>query len=124
MAELATLQGVNLFSVNLTAAAVARGLRLVQDSSNTYSAAGSTVRGDAVAAVAGAASATIAAIPLQSSGIIPVIASGAVTAGDLIYSAASGKVGTSSSSTVLLGKAVTAASGDGVLFEVLLTNPA
>ncbi len=125
MAELACLVGVDLLSVNLTAVAVVRGARLTLDSSGTCAASAIGVRGDYVAAGAGAASATIAAVPLQSSGIVPMLASELIALGGAVYSAASGKVSTTSGGgAVYLGKANTAASGDGVLFEVLLGNPA
>lgn len=125
MAELAALTGATLFSVNLTAVAVARGVRLTLDSSGTCAASAIGVRGDYVAATAGALSATIAAVPLQLGCIVPMLASELIAVGGVVYSAASGKVSTTSGGgAVLLGKANTAASGDGVLFEVLLENPA
>jgi Uncharacterized conserved protein (DUF2190) len=125
MAELASLVGATLHSVNLTAVAVVRGARLTLDASGTCAASAIGVRGDYVASSAGAASATIAAVPLQLGCIVPMLASEAIAVGDDVLSAASGKVSTTTGGgAVLLGKAVTAASGDGVLFEVLLGNPA
>ena len=125
MAELAASTGATQFSVNLTAASVSRGARLTLDSSGTCAASAIGVRGDYVAATAGAASATISATPLQLGAIVPMIASEAIAVGDTIYSAASGKVSkTSGGGAVIVGKANTAASGDGVLFEVLLETPA
>ena len=125
MAELAASTGATQFSVNLTAASVSRGARLTLDSSGTCAASAIGVRGDYVAATAGAASATIAAVPLQLGAIVPMIASEAIAVGGVVYSAASGKVSTTSGGgAIYIGKANTAASGDGVLFEVLLGNPA
>lgn len=49
------------------------------------------------------------------------VANGAITAGDLVYAAASGKVG--SSGTVLIGEALETASGDGAVIEVLRGSP-
>jgi len=123
---LSVLVNAPLISQNATAAAIARGIRVTLDSSQVVSAAASTVRGDFVAATAVAASGTGAFVPLQAGAIVPVVTDGvsAVAVNDTIYSAASGKVGKVSTGTVILGKAVTAcASTDGVLFEVLLTNP-
>jgi len=64
MAELAALVGANLLPVNLTAVAVARGIRVTLDSSGTCAASAISVRGDYVTAAPGAASATVAAVPL------------------------------------------------------------
>lgn len=123
MAELAAYTGANLFTATATAVAIARGIRVALDSTSAVAAAASTVRGDYVASQAVAASGTAAFFPIQPGGIIPMLADGAIVVGDTIYSAASGKVGKTSTSTVLMGKANTAASGDGVLFEVLVNNP-
>lgn len=49
------------------------------------------------------------------------VANGAITAGDLVYAAAAGKVG--SSGTVLIGEALETASGDGAVIEVLRGSP-
>lgn len=123
---LSVLVNAPLVSQNNTAAAIARGIRVTLDSSQVVSAAASTVRGDFVAATALAASSTGAFVPLQMGSIVPMVTDGvsAFAVNDTVYSAASGKVGKVSTSTVILGKAMTAAaSTDGVLFEVLLTNP-
>lgn len=120
MAELAAASGSQLFTVIATAVAISRGARVTLDSSGTVSASAISVRGDYVAAGAIAASGTSAAYDINNSGIIPVIASEAIAVGDLCYSAASGKVSkTSGGGAVIMGKANTAASGDGVLFELI-----
>lgn len=125
MAELAALVGATLLSVNLSAVAVARGIRVTLASTGLCAASAISERGDYVTVAAGAASATVAAVPLQLGCIVPMTASEAITLGDPIYSAATGLVSkTSGGGAVLLGKANTAASGTGVLFEVLLENPA
>lgn len=125
MAELAAYTNAPLFTVIPTAVAVARGARLTLDSSGTVAASAIGVRGDFVSSQAAAASAPLAAFSLQTGSIVPMIASEAIAVGGVVYSAATGKVSTTSGGgAVLLGKANTAASGDGVLFEVLLENPA
>lgn len=125
MAELAAYTNAPLFTVIPTAVAVARGARVTVDSSRTVAASDIGVRGDFVAMVAAAASQPFAAASLQTGSIVPMLASEAIAVGDDVYSAASGKVSTTSGGgAVLLGKAMTAASGDGILFEVLLENPA
>jgi hypothetical protein len=123
MAELAASSNAVQLTVVATAVAVARGARLALNSSGTVAAAASTVRGDFVASQAAAASGTLSAFQIQAGGIIPCIAAEAIAVGDTVYSAASGKVALSSSSTVLIGKANQAASADGVIFEVLVNNP-
>lgn len=121
---LATLAGATLLSVNLSAVAVVRGARLTLASTSLCAASAIGVRGDYVAVQAGAASETIAAVPLQLGCVVPMLASEAIAVGDAVYSAAAGKVSKTSGGAILLGKAVQAASGDGILFEVLLGNPA
>lgn len=125
MAELAAYTNAPLFTVIPTAVAVARGIRVTLDSSGTVAASAIGVRGDFVASQDAAASEPFAAFALQNGQIIPMVANEAIAVGDDVYSAASGKVSTTSGGgAVLLGKANTAASGDGILFEVLTANPA
>lgn len=125
MAELAAYTNAPGFTIHLTAASVARGLRLTMDSSNTYSASAIGVRGDMVASQAGAASEYIDGFSTQVGSIVPMIANEAIAVGGAVYSAAVGKVSTTSGGgAIYLGKANTAASGDNILFEVLLQNPA
>lgn len=123
MAELAAYTGANLFTATATSTAIARGIRVSLASTGLVAAAASTVRGDYVASQAVAASGVAAFFPIQPGGIVPMVGDGALAVGDTIYSAASGKVGATSTSTVIIGKANTACSGDGVLFEVLINNP-
>lgn len=122
MAELAANTASEIFSVNLTAVAVARGIRLTLDSSGTCAASAIGVRGDYMSAQAGAASQTgVGAFSMQKSGIINATASEAIAVGDLCYSAANGLVSKSSGGgAVIVGKANTAASGSGVLFELIV----
>lgn len=125
---LSVLVNAPLISANATAVAIARGTRVTMDSSQVVSAAASTVRGDFIAAQAVAASGTGAFVPLQSGSVVPVLAAlnVAFAVGDTVYSAASGLVGSTSTSTVVIGKAVTAAASSASvspLFEVLLNSP-
>lgn len=121
MAELAAYANSPLFTVIPTAVAVARGARVTLDSSGTVAASAIGVRGDYIASQAAAASQPFAAFSMQEAGIVPAIASEAIAVGDLCYSAASGKVSKSSGGgAVIVGKANTAASGDGILFELIV----
>jgi len=123
MAELAPYAGANLLSFNSTNAAIARGARVVLDSSQTVSAAGATVRGEGVAMYAGAALAPLAVGVFQSGGVLPCIGDAAIAINTAVYSAASGKVSATSTNAVLIGKAFTACTADGTLFSVLIENP-
>lgn len=123
MAELAAYTGANLFTQNASAVAISRGIRVSLASTGLVAAAASTVRGDFVASQAVAASGTAAFFAIQPGGIVPMVAAEAIAIGDTVYSAASGKVALTSTSTVIMGKANTAASGDGILFEVIVNNP-
>jgi len=123
MAELAAYTNAPLFTATASAVAQVRGIRVALASTGLVAAAASTVRGDLVASQAVAASGVAAYFSLQPGGVVPMVADGAIAVGDTVYSAASGKVGLTSTSTVIIGKANTAASGDGVLFEVLVNNP-
>lgn len=125
MAELAAYTNAPLFTGQATAASQARGLRVTLDSSSTLSASAIGVRGDFIASQAVAASEFAAYFGMQPGGIVPLIASEAIAVGGAVYSAASGKASTTSGGgAIYLGKANTAASGDGVLFECILQNPA
>lgn len=125
MAELAAYTNAPTFTVIPTAVAIVRGARVTLDSSGTVAVSAIGVRGDYAVAVAAAASQPVSAFSLQTGSIIPMVASEAIAIGDDVFSAAIGKVSTTSGGgAVLLGKANTAASGDNILFEVLLQNPA
>lgn len=125
MAELAADTNAVGFSVNTTSVAVVRGVRVILDSTRTVSVADHTVRGDFVTKTAIPASSTGLATPMQGAAIVSALANGACAVNDPAYAADSGKFSNSSaSSAVLVGKWVLATSGDGVLGEVLLENPA
>lgn len=123
MAELAAYTNAPLFTTTATAVAQARGVRVALNSSGLTAVADATVRGDFCTSQAIAASGVGAAFSLQAGQIIPALASEAVAVGDSAYSAASGKFSKTSTNAVLIGKWVLAASGDGVLGEVLVENP-
>lgn len=125
MAELAANTNSPAFTVIPSAVAVARGIRVTLASTGLVAASAISERGDFVSAVAAAVSEPFAAYSLQAGSIVPMTASEAIAIADPIYSAATGLVSkTSGGGAVLLGKAVSAASGTGILFEVLLENPA
>lgn len=120
MADIATYTGVTPIAKTLTNAACARGLRVALDSSGTISAAAIGVRGDYVTMQDGVANQVIEVTPAGTPAKVPAVASEAVAVGDTAYSAAAGKFSKTSTSAVLMGKWVMAASGDGVLGEVQL----
>ena len=109
-------------SVTVTAVAVSRGARLTLASTGTAAASAATVRGDYVALQDIPASGIGLVAPIESGGSVPLIPDGAIAIGDAVYSAASGKVSTTSTNAVLIGKAVQASSGDGVLFAAELKS--
>lgn len=121
MANPASYEAAAPRTINLTAAAVSRGVRVALNGSGLCAAAAVGVRGDFVTAQAGAASESIAAFGTQS-GRVPALASEAVAVGDTAYSAASGKFSKTSTNAVLMGVWTLAASGDGVLGEVELQS--
>lgn len=96
-------------TVKATNAAIARGLRLSLDSSGTVSAAAIGVRGDYVALIDIAANTYGLAAPTAAGGSLPVLFSGTANVGDLVYSAATGLVSTTSTNAVLMGRAKQAA---------------
>ncbi len=129
MAELAAATNAPLFTFKNSTVALVRGVRLTFDSTGACVAAASTVRGDYIAATAVAASTATqdvfgAGYSAQVAGVVPALAAEACSVGDAAYSDASGKWGKTSASHVLMGKWVTAASGDNVLGEVLVETVA
>lgn len=120
MAEMATYIGVTPISATLTAVAVARGVRLVRDGSGTFAVADATIRGDVVTLREGVASETIPVSPAGTPAKVPALASEAATVGALAYAAAAGKFSVTSTNAAVMGRWTLAASGDGVLGEVML----
>lgn len=102
------------FSVSSLSAA--KGLRLVL-SAGVLVAAGATSLALGVAEFKILSTDESAVLRMRTSGSIPMIANGAITAGANVYAAASGKVG--STGAIIEGVALTAASADGDLIEVL-----
>jgi hypothetical protein len=60
-----------------------------------------------------------AVILRNKQGTIPMVANGAIAAGGAVFTAASGKVGVSTSTGFLIGTALEAAAADGDIIEVL-----
>lgn len=124
MAELAALTGATLISKNASAVDIVRGVRVALNSSGLVAVADITVRGDYVSATAVTASTAGAFVAMQQGAIVPALASEAAAIGDPAYGAASGKFSkTSGGGAVLCGVWCLAASGNGVLGEVQLSNP-
>jgi len=98
-------------------AAIAQYLR-VKYASSVLATASSTEQEVGTMEVASFASGDVVSVRLRTAqGTCKMVASEAITACAPIYAAASGKV--ASSGTVLIGYAITAASGDGSVIEVL-----
>lgn len=120
MAEIATYINATPRTILLTAAAVARGLRVIRSSTGACAVADATARGDYM---------TLDDIPASSYGRgqsmsgpaeVPAVASEAVVVGDLAYAAAAGKTSKTSTNAALVGRWTQAASADGVLGTVQL----
>jgi hypothetical protein len=122
MPELCTTIGD--FAVSFTATAgvtPARGARLLIASDGTY---GLAPIGDAgcgfnqytVSAAGGSGTYK----PNNANGTQVGIASEAIAVGDDVFSAANGKCSTTAAGAVFLGRAKQAATGDGVLFELII----
>src|SRR6266446_4898129 len=124
MAEMAANIGVVPRTITAGAAAIARGLRTVLNASGTHDLAGATVRGDFVSAVDMGIGEVAIAYPTAGGGLVPAVASVAVSVGDSAYSAANGRFTNVSTGAAYLGKWMLAASGAGVLGEVELESVA
>lgn len=97
-------------TVTATNVALARGVRvLINANTGLVSVANATLRGSYVTAQAIAASGVGVAYPIQTGSHYPILVSENVAIGDALYSAADGKVSKTSTNTVLLGVALTAA---------------
>lgn len=125
MATQATYAGIIPRTQIPTAVALVIGVRVTVDSSGTVALSAIGVRGDFTTLVAAAASEPVNVASMQGGGRVPALASEATTVGAAAYSAASGKYSASSGGgAILVGKWVEAASGDGILGAVELSNPA
>jgi hypothetical protein len=98
---------------------IPRGSRVVLQSNTYVALAAIGVRGDYITTEDIAAGTQGLAAPINCGGSVAVIAATSSNVADLIYSAASGKAGTTSTSAVLLGKALQAfASGSLAIVEL------
>lgn len=125
MAEIMTVIGDFSITVTATAAVTpSRGARLKIASDGTYGLApiGEIGQGFAVATFASAGGRGTM-FPVNKQGTVVAIASEAIAVGDDVYSAADGKCSTTATNAVFIGRAKSAASGDGVLFELIVGGP-
>lgn len=114
-----------LVTATTTAVDVALAIRVTLNSDGLVAASDIGVRGDYMTIQSIPASTAGEVASLQAGIYVPATASEACAVGDVAYSAASGKVSKSTGGgAVLLGKWTVAASGDGVIGQVLLGNPA
>lgn len=91
----------------------------VKLSSGTLTTAGITDREIGVLTDRAEASVHTNVLLRTAAGTTPMVASAAITAGALVYTAASGKIGNSASTAYLVGIALEAATADGDIIEVL-----
>lgn len=124
MPDPSTYIGVEPVTIKATAVAQARGIRVTLNSSGETAKSAIGVRGDYVTMQAIGASEVGLATFTSGGGVVPALASEAVAVGDLAYSAADGKFSKTASGAVLMGRWTQAASGDGVLGQVLLNSAA
>lgn len=124
MADLSSDLAIAPLTIKATSAAQARGVRVTLASTGDTAVTDATTRGDYVTLQAIAASDYGAAASLGGGGKVPALASEAVAIGDPAYAAASGKFSKTSTNAAYLGRWTQAASGDGVLGQVLLESVA
>lgn len=118
MAELASEHGLSPITVQLTAAAVARGLRLSLQANGLCSVADNTVRGDFI---------TLQDIPASGFGLAQPMASGAVAAlsseacavGDAAYATTGGKTSKTSTGAAVVGRHTQASNNTLGIVELL-----
>lgn len=116
--SLGILEGPN-WTATATAVAIAAYLRVALDANGLVAAAAIGVAGVGITKQAFAASGTGLVRLLNAPGTQIATASEAIVVGDLVYSAAGGKVSKTAAGAILLGVATSAASGDGVLFTFI-----
>lgn len=104
----------------IAAAATAKGLRVKYDSNGELAIAGDENFVGVATAPVLAADDPIAFKHKLAPGTQILVAGGAIAAGDAITTAASGKTVTGTLGAVDFGQAVTAAGGDGDLFEAIV----
>lgn len=104
-----------------TASAIAQYLRVKLESDGDIAIAGLTDQGHGVATRAAFAAGETIDVRLNSApGTTKMVASAAIAAGAIVYSAASGKVGASASTAYPVGIALTAATADNDVIEVMV----
>lgn len=103
------------------AEAISQYQRIKLNTASQWAVAGAGAAGKAegVASKTVAQGELLASIPLIPGTIVPMIASETLTAGELVYGAAAGKID-DLNTNCLEGKVVRAASGDGAVVEVLV----
>lgn len=121
MADLCTYMGETPVSITLTAASVARGLRVTRNSSGLCAVQDATARGDYVTLRDGAASEVVIGVPSGTPAKVPALTTVAVNVGDLAYSATGGQFTNVSTSAVLMGRFTQATSGAGLAEVELFT---
>lgn len=67
-----------------------------------------------------AASGAVVPVRLAAAGTVKLTASEAIVVGDRLYKAASGKVSKTATGSVAVGRALSAATGDGSIFEAVI----
>lgn len=103
----------------IAAAALTRYQRIHVDTNGQWAVSGVTTKADAVAADDYASGAPALGIPLIPGTVVKMIASEALTIGEKVYGAASGKLD-DVTTNCLEGKALAAASGDGSIIPVMV----
>lgn len=122
MAEATSYIGVTPRTAILTNAAVGRGLRITRDSTGSCAVAPAATKGEYVTMVDGDALKPVMVQAMGNGGKVPAVASEACAVGDQAYAAANGKFSKTSTNAALCGRWTLAASADGVLGEVELTD--
>lgn len=112
------------WSLSLPAAeAITQYQRIKLNTAGQWAVAGAGAGGkaEAVASKTVAIGEILAGIPLIPGTVVPMISAVALTAGELVYGAAAGKIN-DTATNCLEGKVIKAASGDGSTVEVLVMN--
>jgi hypothetical protein len=125
--ELSTYIGVapRTSGVNASGNLIARGLRVILNSSGQIALAGNAVRGDYITLIDIANNENGIVVSCESGGKVAVQASQAASnVADLCYSAANGQVTNVSTGAVLIGRFTQPVAAANTLVEVELFNPA
>lgn len=119
MAEMATYIGIEPRTV-IAGVAIGRGQRVTLDVNGVAQIQDNTAKGDFVALHDIESGKSGAVASLYGGGKVAALASEATIAGDLAYTATTGRFSKTTTSNVLLGRWTQPASGAGVLGEVEL----